>query len=109
MNEKISIRNRKSEYEKIQKESMVCFAIEPETKRAVTDIKYNYLQEGWDVEMYQRNKQIYTEPTTFKKGTGNNITEDPPRTEQNISDNKITQSDEGKNSLAQDEKCYTCN
>ena len=52
MNEKIeqfgsviSIRNRKSEYEKTQKESMVCFAIEPETKRAVTDIKYNYLQE----------------------------------------------------------------
>ena len=116
MNEKIeqfgsviSIRNRKSECEKTQKESMVCFAIEPETKRAVTDIKYNYLQERWDVKIYQRKKQIYTEASTLKKGTGNNITENPPRIEQNISDNKITQSDEGKNSLAQDKKCYACN
>ena len=52
----ISIRNRKSEYEKTQKESMVCFATEAEAKRAMTDIKHNYLQEGWDAEIYQREK-----------------------------------------------------
>ena len=42
----MSIRNRKTEYEKTQKESMVCFAKEIKAKRAMTDIKYNYLQEG---------------------------------------------------------------
>ena len=41
----MSIRNRKTEYEKTQKESMVCFATEIKAKRAMTDIKYNYLQE----------------------------------------------------------------
>ena len=42
----ISIKNRKSEYEKTQKESTVCVATEAEAKRAIADIKYNYLQEG---------------------------------------------------------------
>ena len=105
----ISVRNRKSEYEKTQKKSMVCFATEAEAKRAMTDIKYNYLQEGWDAEIYQRKKQAYTEPNIVRKGTDNNITEDPPRIEQNISNNKMTQSDEGRDSLAQDKKCYAYN
>ena len=105
----ISMRNRKSEHEKTKKECMVCFATEAETKRAMTDIKYNCLQEGWDAEIYQRKKQTYTEPNIVKKGTDNNITEDPPRIEQNISSNKMTPSDEGRNSLAQDKKCYACN
>ena len=104
----ISIRNRKSEYEKTQKESMVCFATEAEAKRAVADIKYNYLQEGWEAEIYQRKKQTYTEPNIVRKGTDNNITEDLPRIEQNISNNKMTPSGEGRNSLAQDKKCYAC-
>ena len=30
---------------------MVCFATESEAKRAMTDIKHNYLCEGWDVEI----------------------------------------------------------
>ena len=34
----ISIWNRKSEYEKTQKESTVCFATEAEAKRAMSDI-----------------------------------------------------------------------
>ena len=88
---------------------MVRFATEVEAKRAMTDIKYNYLQEGWDAEIYQRKKQTYTEPNIVRKGTDNNITEDPPRTEQNISNNKMTPRDEGRNSLAQDKKCYACN
>ena len=50
-----------------------------EAERAVTDIKFNYLQEGWDVEIYQGKKQTYIEPSTIKKASGNNITEDPPR------------------------------
>ena len=45
----ISIKNRKSEYEKTQKESTVCFATEAEAKRAIADIKYNDLQEGWKI------------------------------------------------------------
>ena len=104
-----SIRNKKSEYEKTQKESMVCFAREPEAKRAMIDIKYNYFQEGWHAEIYLRKKQTCTEPSIIRNRTDNNITEDQPRIERNISNNKIAQSDEGKNSLAQDKKCYACN
>ena len=78
------------------------FATEVEAKRAMTDIKYNYLQEGWDAEIYQRKKQTYTEPNIVRKRTDNNITEDPPRIEQNISNNKMTLRDEVRNSLAQD-------
>ena len=37
-----SIRNGKSKHEKIQKESMVCFATVSEAKRAMTDIEHNY-------------------------------------------------------------------
>ena len=102
----VSIRNRKSEYEKIQKESMICFATEAEVKRAMTDIMYNYLQKVLDTEIYQRKKQTYTEPNIVRKGTDNNILGDPPKIEQNISNNKMTQYDERKNSLAQDKKCY---
>ena len=76
-----------------------------EAKRSMADIKYKGLQEGWDAEIYQRKKQTYTEPSIVRKGTDNNITEDPPRIEQNISNNKMTQSDEGKTSLAQHKKC----
>ena len=65
----ISIRNRKSEYEKTKKQSMVRFATEVEAKRAMTDIKYNYLQEGWDAEIYQRKKQTYTEPNIGRELT----------------------------------------
>ena len=43
--------------------------------------------------------------TKQNKQTDNNITEDPPRIEQNISNNKMTQNDEGKTNLAQDKKC----
>ena len=35
----ISIRNRKSEYEKTQKESTVCFATEAEARRKMIDKK----------------------------------------------------------------------
>ena len=35
----ISIRNRKSEYEKTQKESMVCFATEAQAIRKIIDEK----------------------------------------------------------------------
>ena len=57
----------------------------------MTDIRYNYLQEGWDTEIYQRIKETCTEPIIVRKGTDNNITEDPPRIEQNISNDKMTQ------------------
>ena len=87
----ISIRIRKSEYEKTQKQSLVCFSTEPEAKKVMTDIKYNCLQEGWDTEIYQRIKPTCTEPNIVRKGTDNNITEDPPRIEQNISNNKMRQ------------------
>ena len=43
---------------------MVCFETEAEAKRAMIDIKYNYLQEKWDAEIYQRKKQTYTEPNS---------------------------------------------
>ena len=44
------------------------------------------------------------------KVTDNNSTEDPPRAEQNISNkNGITQTDEGRKSLAQDKTCFACN
>ena len=33
---------------------MMCFVTEAEAKRAMADIKYNYLQEGWTAEIYQR-------------------------------------------------------
>ena len=100
----ISIKNKKSQDD--TQRSMVCFTTEVEAKRAMTDIKYNYLQEGWDAEIYQRKKQTYTEPNIVRKGTDNNILGDPPKIEQNISNNKMTQYDERKNSLAQDKKCY---
>ena len=88
----ISIRNKKSEYEKTQKESMVCFAKKAEAKKAMTGIKHNYLQEEWDAEFYQKKKQTYAEPNIVRKGTDNNITEDSPRIKQNISNkNKMTQ------------------
>ena len=51
----ISIKNKKSQDD--TQRSMVCFTTEVEAKRAMTDIKYNYLQEGWDAEIYQRKKQ----------------------------------------------------
>ena len=106
----ISIRNRKSEYEKTQKESMVCFATEAEAKRAMADIKHNYLQEGWDAEIYHRKKQTCAEPKIVRRGTDNNITEDPPVIEENISNkNKMTQSEEGRKSLGQGKTCYACN
>ena len=105
----ISIRNKKSEYDKTQKESMVCFATEAEAKRAMTDIKYNYLQEGWHAEIYLRKKQAYIEPSKVRKRNDNNITDDQPRIGRNISNNKMAQSDEGKNSLAQGKKRYACN
>ena len=41
-----STREMKSEDENMQKESMVCFATETEAKRAMGDIKHNYLHEG---------------------------------------------------------------
>ena len=41
----ISVKNRKSEYEKTQKERMLCFTTESEAKRAMTDMKHNYLHE----------------------------------------------------------------
>ena len=85
---------------------MVCFATEAEAKKAMTDIKYNYLQEGWDAEIYQRKKQTYTEPNIARNGTDNNITEHSPRIERNISNNKMTQSDEGRDSLSQGKKYY---
>ena len=47
--------------------------------------------------------------TKHRKGTDNNITEHPPRIEQSISKNKITQTGEGRKSLVQDKKCYACN
>ena len=45
-----------------------------------------------------------------RKGTDDNSTEHPPTIEQNVSyKNKMTQSDEGRKSLAQDKTCYACN
>ena len=41
----ISVKHRKSEYEKTQKERMLCSATESEAKRAMTDMKHNYLHE----------------------------------------------------------------
>ena len=87
---------------------MVCFAAE--AKRAMTDIKSKYLQEGCYAEIYQRKKQTYTKLNIVKKGTDKNLTKDTPRIKQNISNkSKMTQSDKGRNSLAQDKKCYACN
>ena len=55
-------------------------------------------------------KQTYAEPKIVRKGTDNNIKEDSPRIERNISNkNKIIQSDEGRKSSAQDKTCYACN
>ena len=54
-------------------------------------------------------EKINIHRTKHRKGTDNNITEDPPRIEQNISNNKMTQSGEGRDSLAQDKKCCACN
>ena len=54
-------------------------------------------------EICQSEKQTYTKPNTVRKGTNNNNREDPPRTEENISNKiNITQIDQGRKSLAQD-------
>ena len=97
----ISLRNRKSEYEKTHKGSMVSFKIESEGKRVVTDIKHNYLHEGWHAQIYQSEKWLHTELNIDKKGTDNNNTKDPPRIEKNISNkHRITQNDQERKSLA---------
>ena len=53
----ISIRNKKTEYEKTQKENMVYFAKKAEAKRAMAGIKHNYLQEEWNAEIYQKKNK----------------------------------------------------
>ena len=97
----ISLRNRKSEYEKTHKGSTVSFKTESEGKRVVTDLKHNYLLEGWHAQIYQSEKWLHTELNIDKKGTDNNNTKVPPRIEKNISNkHRIAQSDQERKSLA---------
>ena len=61
---------------------------------------------GTMISIRNRKSQTYTEPNIARSGTDNNITEHSPRIERNISNNKMTQGDEGRNSLSQGKKYY---
>ena len=74
-----SIRNGKSKHEKIQKESMVCFATVSEAKRAMTDIEHNCtMKDGVQKFTRVKKKQKYTESNTVRRETDNN-SRGPPR------------------------------